>query len=103
VATPRFALSPEARADLRQIENYIAVCDGEARASAFRRRLDKSMRMLAFMHGIGRQRSYLKPGQRAFPVPPWMIYYATLPGDDGIEIVRVIDGRRDLSAIFTQP
>jgi toxin ParE1/3/4 len=100
VPSPLIDLSDEAKHDLRSIEAYIAEHDGEMRAAAVRSRLDQVMRRLAFMPGIGGRRSYLKPKQRAFPVSPWTIYYEALPDGIGVRIVRIIDGRRDLPAIF---
>jgi len=97
---PRIVFLDEARDDLRSIEAYIAEHDGEMRAAAIRSRLDQAIRRLAFMPGIGGHRSYLKPKQRAFPMSPWTIYYEALPNGDGVSIIRIIDGRRDLPSIF---
>lgn len=98
MTSKRIVFTQTARSDLASIENYIAENDGEARASAVRARLDKAIENLAMMPGIGASRPYLKPGRRAFPVSPWTIYYTTL--SDGIRVLRVIDGRRDLPSLF---
>jgi len=98
VFSNRIVFTQAARNDLASIENYITENDGEARALAVRARLDKAIENLAAMPGIGGSRPYLKPGRRAFPVSPWTIYYAPLP--DGIRVLRVIDGRRDLPRLF---
>jgi plasmid stabilization system protein ParE len=100
VSSPRIVLLDEARDDLRSLEAYIAEHDGEARAAAIRSKIDRAIRNLAAMPGMGGRRPYLNPKQRAFSVPPWIIYYETLLEKDGIRIVRIIDGRRDLPAIF---
>jgi plasmid stabilization system protein ParE len=100
VSSLRIVLSDEARDDLRAIEAYIAEHDGETRAAAIRSRFDQTMRRLAFMPGIGGRRSYLKPKQRAFPMPPWTIYYEALPDGDGVDVIHIIDGRRDLPGLF---
>jgi toxin ParE1/3/4 len=100
VSSPRIVLSDQARNDLRSLESYIAERDGEARAAAVRTKLDRAMRNLASMPRMGSRRSYLKPKQRAFPVPPWTIYYEPLAEGEGVNIVRIIDGRRNLPAIF---
>ncbi len=63
-------------------------------------RIRKAFDSLAFMPGIGVQRTFLDPVSRVFPVPPWLIVYERLPQDDGIRILRIIDGRRDLPAVF---
>jgi toxin ParE1/3/4 len=99
----RLVFSPEAEANLDAIAAFIAERDGVARAMVIAERIWKTMNNLAFMPGIGQKRSYLQPDQRAFPVSPWTIFYRNLPDGYGIEIVRVIDGRRDLPAIFSAP
>ena len=97
---PGLVLSEEADADLIAIAAYIAEHDGAMRASQTADRIWETMRRLAVMPGMGGRRSYLKRGQCAFPAPPWTIYYEKLPDCDGVKIVRVIDGRRDLPAVF---
>ncbi len=59
------------------------------------------MRNLAFMPGMGHRRHYdLEEGARMLPVTPWTIVYDPLPDDGGILVQRILDGRRDLDAIF---
>jgi plasmid stabilization system protein ParE len=59
------------------------------------------MRNLASMPGMGRrERFYLEPGSRLFPVAPWAIVYEPLSEGDGIFVERILDGRRDLPAIL---
>ncbi|HEX3672981.1 MAG TPA: type II toxin-antitoxin system RelE/ParE family toxin [Rhizomicrobium sp.] len=93
-------ISVEARADLLQLERYIAERDGELRAELILGRIWETIRTLAFMPGLGSPRPYLNRKTRAFPSPPWLIVYAPLPSLDGIRIVRVVDGRRDLPAVL---
>jgi hypothetical protein len=49
---------------------------------------------------MGRPRSYTEKGELAFPVERWMIVYEPLPDLDGIYILHVIDGCRDLPRIL---
>ena len=46
----------------------------------------------------GRTRDELRPGLRSISVRPHVVFYRVL--DDNPEIVHVLDGRRDLDAIF---
>jgi plasmid stabilization system protein ParE len=69
-----------------------------SRAERVVERIDKAIDALALMPGIGGSRSYLASKRRAFPVRPWLVVY--LPLKDGIHALRVIDGRRDLHALF---
>ena len=96
----RLVISKEARADLFAIEDYIAEQSGQIRATKVIERIEKTMNNLAFMPGIGRGRSYMEAGLRAFPAAPWTIVYDLLPDGDGINVIRIIDGRRNLPAIF---
>ncbi|UWU92501.1 type II toxin-antitoxin system RelE/ParE family toxin [Bradyrhizobium sp. CB1015] len=43
----------------------------------------------------GRERRELKAGLRSFAVGNYVIFYAPLP--DGVEIIRVMHGRQDIS------
>ena len=99
---PQIIYSPEARADLLALESYIAANDGEARAELIIGRIDEAILNLAFMPGMGRPRAYLDPDSRAFAVSPWIIVYAVLPDLNGIAVLRIIDGRRDLDTMFSR-
>jgi toxin ParE1/3/4 len=100
VTVLQVVLTPAAQNDLNEIETYIIEQSGELRAAEVRDRLQKTMHNLALMPGMGRWHPYLDKHWRAFPVAPWTIYYKQRPSDDGIDVLRVIDGRRDLPAVF---
>ena len=88
---------PRARSDLAEIWDYIAD-DSEARADAFIDTLDERFQTLAASPGMGRLRDDLAEGLRSFPVGRYVIFYRTVP--EGVEIVRVLHGARDLNAVF---
>jgi len=96
----RIVYSAEARADLRALEDHIAERDGQLRADMVLGRIEETIHILAFMPGMGRPRPYLREGTRAFAVAPWTVIYEPLPELDGIRVIRVVDGRRDLPEIF---
>ena len=48
---------------------------------------------------MGRVRDELEPGMRSFPFGRYVIFY--MPIDEGIDVVRVLHGARDIDAIFT--
>ncbi|SRR5579862_550339 len=100
MSSGRLVVSEEAEADLDSIAAYIAEYDGRLRAITIADRIRKAMDSLAFMPGMGGRRYYLKRNQRAFSVSPWTIFYEELPEREGINVVRVVDGRRNLPAIF---
>ncbi len=47
---------------------------------------------------MGRDRDDLRPGIRQVVVYPTVLFYRVLP--DQVEVVRVIDGRREIAGIF---
>jgi toxin ParE1/3/4 len=50
---------------------------------------------------LGRSRDQLALGMRSFPVGNYLIFY--LPIKNGIVIVRVLSGYRDLDSLFEVP
>jgi plasmid stabilization system protein ParE len=97
---PRIILSAEARADLNSLKSYVADQDGQLRSEMAIGRIEETIRMLAFMPGMGRTRADLVRNARAFPSPPWIIIYRPLAEFDGIQVLRVLEGRRGLTTIF---
>ena len=61
--------------------------------------LTRNFRHLASHPNLGRSRDELAEGLRSFPVGRYVIFYRAIP--EGVEIVRVLHGSRDLNAIFT--
>lgn len=95
---PEVERSPEARADLLQIWLYVAERNPRA-ADQLLDLIDQKCRLLAEMPGMGRARPELRPDLRSFSVGRFLIFYRPM-GDDGIEIVRIVRGGRDLAALF---
>jgi toxin ParE1/3/4 len=85
---------PQAREDLLDIWQYI-VDDNETAATAFLRRIDRAIQM-ADNPQAGRERPELAANLRSFPVGNYVIFY--MPGSHGIEVVRVLNARQDISA-----
>jgi toxin ParE1/3/4 len=88
---------PRALFDLGEIWSYIAE-DSMRNADAFALRIDKTFRLLARRPGIGRARSELYPDLRSFVVGKYVVFY--LPLTNGIDLVRVLHGARDIKTIF---
>jgi toxin ParE1/3/4 len=93
----RFKLSLQARADLQEIEDYISRDNPDA-ALHLLLTIEEKCRLLARHSGIGFERLELRPGLRSFAVGNYVIFYRA--ADDGIEIVRVLHGGRDLPELF---
>ncbi len=94
---PRVVTSPAAFSDLTDIWLYIAA-DSPASADLLLDRIERACRVLAEHPFLGRPREELAPNVHGFPIGNYVVFYRSL--DDGIEVVRVIHGARDIKAVF---
>ncbi len=67
--------------------------------------IEAKAELLASQPRLGPRRPEIRPSARLLVEKPYLILYETHPNtDDGpvdaVEIVRVIDGRRDLTSVF---
>ena len=92
-----FHLAASARRDLWEILDYIFGDSGES-AARFEARFIRSFSMLAQNPFLGRSRDEVAPGYRSVVVGRYVVFYLAT-GED-VEIVRVLHGRRDLSAVL---
>lgn len=95
-----YAVSQEARQDLFEITDYVAVNNLDA-ALRLRDRLFAAFDRLAKRPGLGHVRTDLAPaefGVRFWPVATYLVIYR--PSGRGIQIVRVLSGYRDIAAIL---
>ena len=90
---------PRASADMSEIWEFIAE-DNIASADAFVDRIDLKFQALAAQPLMGRQRDDLAAGLRSVPMSPYVIFYEAM--SDGVVIVRVLHGARDIEAQFEQ-
>ena len=93
----RYRLTEQARADLDEIWLYIAE-DNIPAADRFFDTLHERFVLLAGQPFLGRARPELAPNLRSLPVGNYVMLYR--PIDDGIEVVRVLHGARDIDAMF---
>ena len=87
----------EAEEDLIGIWIYIAR-DNPAAADATLRGIDEKFSMLAENPRIGRALPELRKGMRRWPFGEYLILYREIP--EGVEIVRVVHGARDLKRVM---
>ncbi len=86
-----------ARQDLIDIWAYIAREDPAA-ADRQLDRIDETCGLLAENPRLGPERSDIRQGLRYFVVGSYVILYRMV--DNGVEIVRVVHGARDLQALL---
>ena len=60
--------------------------------------IDEKFRLLAQMPELGRKRFDLSPELRSLAAGNYVIFYR--PVSDGIQVIRVLHGARDIPAIF---
>lgn len=96
----RYIISLPASRDLQAIATYFAVENVEAGERLLRAFNQKCQQLVVFPN-IGRQYENLRPGLRGLSLDGYIIFYQIV--NDGIEIVRVVSGRRDLKSLFANP
>ena len=94
---PIIVKSPKAKVDLIEIWDYIAD-DSEIRADAFIQTIDKKFHILVKKHLLGIASDEIEADLSSFPVGRYVIFYRRI--SDGIEIIRVLHGARDLNFIL---
>ncbi len=90
---------PSAHLDLFEIWDYIAT-DSIAQADKMSDEFDRVFSLLAENPEIGRAREELEEGLQSFPVAHYVIFYEAV--QEGIEVLRVLHGARDIPDQFIQ-
>lgn len=97
----RYSLTPAARADLVDIDDYIRQDSPEA-AERVRAKLRQAMRKLAEYPGMGHLREDLADEPlRFWPLYSYLIIYRAAARP--IEILRIIHGSRDVRKLLAGP
>ena len=93
----RVTRRPLAAQDLFELWDHIAE-DSVAAADRWLDKLDEQFSLHATHPHMGRARDELGAGLRSFPFGRYLIFYE--PVEDGIDVVRVPHGARDIDATF---
>lgn len=94
---PQVLKRPQAETDLDEIWWFIAQ-DNPDNADRFLDKIEERCQALAQFPHLGVSREELVPALRSLPVGNYLIFY--LPIEDGIEVVRVLPGMRDIDAML---
>lgn len=86
-----------AEQDLTEICDYIAAKSVQ-RAAAVVKGLEQACQMLVSQPGMGRARPELAPDLCSLTEGSHIIFYRV--ADDGVQVIRILHGARDLPAIF---
>ncbi len=90
-------ISKQAMQDIESIGLYIALHDLAA-AGRVVRRIEAAMRRLSLLPSLGRERPDIRPGVRMLVIDQYLILYRQTA--EAVEIMRCVDGRRDLKEIL---
>lgn len=94
----RLVWSPESEADLLHIWAEGALRFSKEIADSHLRNIQSTASRLTEQPLLGREREELQPGIRSLVIYPTVLFYRV--SGDAVEVVRVLDGRRDLPTIF---
>lgn len=92
-----YSFSEEAIQDLNEICEYIAYQNSNAAIKLFET-IRAKCKSVADFPNLGKRYNYLLPNLRGFIINDYIVFY--LPKTDGIDVVRVVSGRRNLENIF---
>jgi toxin ParE1/3/4 len=92
-----YAFSDEAIRDLDEICEYVAQSNSRAASQLFDV-IRQKCKLTADFPGMGKSYAKLSLGLRGITVDDYIIFY--YPREDGIDIIRVISGYRDLEELF---
>lgn len=91
---------PKAADDLFELWNYLAEHD-ESLADRWIDRIDEGIARLSEYPKAGTGRSLLADDLRVWPVPPYLILYRLNEDAQIVDILRIVDGRRDIGKLLT--
>jgi toxin ParE1/3/4 len=94
----RIVWSSDANRDLAQIWNYLAQEASVARADDQVRKIEAACRVLSEWPLAGQSRDAIIPGLRAVVAAPYVVFYRV--SSPAVQIIRVLDGRRDVDTIL---
>ncbi|MBW4619429.1 MAG: type II toxin-antitoxin system RelE/ParE family toxin [Cyanosarcina radialis HA8281-LM2] len=93
----RFVIAPSSSRDLDRIAEYFLERNVEAGEKLFREFNQKCFNLVKFPN-LGRSYSHIRPNLRGLPLDGYIIIYEV--SNEGVNILRVVNGRQDLEALF---
>lgn len=94
-----YIISPAASQDLDEISDYFMRRNIEA-GEQFVNRFEQKCQNLVNFPNIGRSYAEIEPTLRGVPLDGYIILYQVI--EDGVKIVRVVSGYRDLDSLFSE-
>jgi toxin ParE1/3/4 len=97
----RVRFTARAREDLLDIWVHVGRHSGESVADRVLDSIEQSSRMLQEHPRLDRARPEIQPEARSIVIERWLALYRVT--EDGVQIVRILDGARDVAAIEWPP
>ena len=97
---PKVIVSPAAVDDLVRLRGFLSEQFGEHIADKKLVRLHLLLKRLESFPELGRRRDSLGAGLRSFAIRPDVVLYQIL-GPELVDIIRIVDGRRDFQALLS--
>lgn len=94
-----YIISPEASQDLDEISDYFLSRSLEA-GERFVNGFEQKCKNLMKFPNMGRSYAEVEPLLRGVPLEGYIILYRVI--EDGVEIVRVVSGYRNLKSLFSE-
>ena len=94
-----YSFSDEAIKDINDICEYVARQNSQAASQLFDA-IRKKCKLVSGFPNMGKSYSKLAPNLRGFVVEDYIIFYYSR--EDGIDIVRVVSGYRNLESLFLE-
>jgi plasmid stabilization system protein ParE len=93
----KLQVSNAALRDIAALLDYLTKNAGARVARRYAVDIDKAVDMIAAYPGIGAPRPEFGPMTRVSVVAPYRIFYDGDPDNDDVLVLRVLDGRRDIT------
>ncbi|MEA5619065.1 type II toxin-antitoxin system RelE/ParE family toxin [Cronbergia sp. UHCC 0137] len=93
----RYVINILASRDLNEIAEYFSQNNLEA-GEKFFQEFNRKCQQLVFFPNSGKSYLEIRDDLRGLPLEGYIVFYRVL--NDGIEILRVVSGRRNLNSVF---
>ena len=96
----RYLINVLASLDLNEITDYYFTTNNIEAGERFFQDFSRRCQQLVNFPNLGRSYIEIRPNLRGLPLDGYIIFYRLL--EDGIEILRVVSGRRDIPSLFQE-
>jgi plasmid stabilization system protein ParE len=99
----RLIITVAARTDLTGIIDYLEARAGTAVARRYAVEFDAALDRISEFPALGSPRPELGPGTRLVVISPYLVLYEHRSADETAVVLRVLDGRRNITGALLRP